>query len=253
MSESNVLRSHLEGEVKRLHGERKMGVIVGILLVVVVCVYMTWLDRQVAYWAQPQNLVLTASGIVESNLPEMKKSAAALIRKQAPEVARDIGKQVSREVPKLVRNMIEKTIDQYAGQLTHFAVDKYTEAFAAILKGAHGDIERAVVENADQERVQLLVKAIEKQFETAQRNVSGGKLDDDPLFKKLEDSHRALQMLNKRLELMAKKSDHSDDRRGDLNKRFIGSFWRYIQQNRPDVNAVDPDALPSDKARKKKR
>ena len=247
MSESNVLRSHLEGEVTRLHGERKMSLIVGVVLILIVIVYMTWLDRQVAYWAQPQNLVMAASGIVESNLPEMKKSAAALIKKQAPEVARDIGKQVSREVPKLVRNMIEKTIDQYTGQLARFAVDKYSEAFEAILEGAHGDIERAVAENADQERVQLLVKAIEKQFETAQRNVNGGKLKEDPLFQKLDESHRALQMLNKRLQMMTKQKDHSGDRRADLNKRFIGSFWRYIQQNRPDVNAVDKDALPAKK------
>lgn len=249
MSDNNVLRSHLESEVTRLHGERKMGLIVGCLLIVIVIIYMTWLDRQVAYWAQPQNLVMAASGIVESNLPEMKKSAEALIKKQAPEVARDIGQQVSREVPKLVRNMIEKTIDQYAGQLTKFAVEKYSEAFAAILEGAHGDIERAVAENADQARVQLLVKAIEKQFETAQRNINGGSLKDDPIFKKLDESHRALQMLNKRLEMMAKNQDHTGDRRADLNKRFIGSFWRYIQQNRPDVNAVDKDALPAKKGK----
>jgi hypothetical protein len=250
MSQSNVLRSHLEGEVTRLHGERKMGVIVGVLLVVIVIAYMSWLDRQVAYWAQPQNLVMAASGIIESNLPEMKKSMAALVRKQAPEVARDIGQQVSREVPKLVRNMIEKTIDQYTGKLTKFAIDKYGEAFEAILKGAHGDIKRAVAEDADQERVLLLVKAIEKQFQEAQRDVNGGKLGEDPIFQKLEESHRALQMLNKRLKMMAQQKDHSADRRSDLNKRFIGSFWRYIQQNRPDVNVDDKDALPSKKGKK---
>lgn len=252
MSESNVLRSHLESEVSRLHSERRNGTIIGIVLVIVVIAYMTWLDRQVAYWAQPQNLVMVASGLVESRLPEMKRSAAAMIKKQAPEVARDIGDQVSREVPKLVRNMIEKTVDQYSGQLTKFAIDKYSEAFTAIIKGAHGDIERAVAENADQERVRLLVKAIEKQFKTAQRNISGGKLSEDPLFKKLEESHRALQMLDKRLKMMASAKDHSNDRRADLNKRFIGTFWRFVQQNRPDVNIVDKNALPDSKAKKKK-
>lgn len=250
MSQSNVLRSHLESEVTRLHADRKMSVIVGILAAVIVVVYMSWLDRQVTYWSQPQNLVMAASGIVDSNLPEMKRSMAALVRKQAPDVARDIGKQVSREVPKLVRNMVEKTIDQYTGQLTKFAIDKYSEAFEAILQGAHGDIQRAVAENADQERVQLLVKAIEKQFRAAQRDVNGGKLKEDPIFKKLEESHRALQMLNKRLKMMASSKDHSKDRRTDLNKRFIGSFWRYIQQNRPDVNSVDKDALPAKKGKK---
>ncbi|GEM_PF-2995864 len=249
MSE-NILRSHLEGEVKKLHKERKMGTIIGILLVVVVFAYMTWIDRQVAKWSQPQNLVMAASGIVESNLPGMKRSMAALIKKQAPEVARDIGKQVSREVPKLVRNMIEKTIDDYTTKLATYAVDKYSEAFEAIMKGAHGDIERAVAENADQERVQLLVRAIEKQVQTAQRNMSGGSLKDDPIFKKLEDSHLALEGFNKRLRGMARQQDKSGDRREQLTKRFIGTFWRYIQQNRPDVNADEPDAKKAKKAKK---
>lgn len=247
MSDNSVLRTHLENEVTKLHGQRRMGAIVGGLLVLFVFGYMTWIGSIVTYWAKPQNLVLAASGIVESNLPHMQKSAEAWIKSEAPKVAKHIGQQVNREVPKLVRNMIEKTIDQYAGDLAKYAVDKYSDAFSSIIKGAHGDIERAVAENADQARVTLLVNAIEKQVATAQRNMSGGSLKDDPLFKKLDDSHRALENLNKRLQMMAK-GEKSTDRREQLTTRFLGSFWRYVQQQNPDVNVQDP---PATKGKKK--
>ena len=239
MSDNSVLRAHLEGEVKRLHGERKMGLIIGIIVVLAVFGYMTWISSVVSHWSKPQNLVMVASGIVESNLPDMERSAVAFVKTEAPKLARHIGQQVNREVPKLVRNMIEKTIDQYAGQLAKYAVAKYGEAFDAVVKGAHGDIERAVAENADQARVTLLVNAIQKQVETAQRNLNGGSLKNDPIFQKLEESHRALQNLDKRLQMMSKKGSKKRDRREQLTHRFLGSFWRYVQQQKPDVRIED--------------
>lgn len=240
MSENTVLRGHLEAEVGKLHGERRMGLIIGLILTVIVGGYMTWLDHQVSYWSQPVNLVMTASGMLESNIPAMKSSAKALIRKEAPELTRYVGETVSREVPVLVRNMIEQAVSDYTTQLARLAVVKYTEAFEAVIQGARGDLQQAVTTDVNAERDRLVVQAIEKQLETAIKNVNGGKLSEEPLFKKLEDSHVALANLNKRLAKIADSKPNKLGRRDKLTRRFLGTFWRFVQQENPDVNVKEP-------------
>ncbi len=251
MSDNSVLRNHLESEVNKLHGQRRMGLIIGLILAVVVLLYMAWIDRQVTYWSQPDNLVLTASGVVESNLPSMKRSARAMIRTEAPKLARYVGDTVSREVPVLVRNMVEETVAQYTRKLARFAVDKYSESFAAVIEGARGDIQQAVTTDVNAERDRFVVLALEKQLETAIQNVSKGKLSEDPVFVKLEESHVALANLNKRLAKMASNKDKDLGRRDQLTKRFLGTFWRYVQQENPDARAANEPAGNAGKKGKK--
>lgn len=250
MTDSNVLRGHIESEVTKLYGQRRMGLIVGAILALIVCLYMTWLDRQVTYWSQPANLVMTASGLIEGNIPSMKSSAKAMIRTEAPKLTRYVGDTVSREVPVLVRNMIERTVAEYTGKLARFAVDKYSEAFQAVIEGARGDLQQAVSTDVDAERDRHMVQAIEKQLETAITNVSGGKLADDPLFVQLEQSHVALANLNKRLAKMAAGKPDKLGRRDKLTKRFLGTFWRFVQQENPDVKSVDGSAGSASKKKK---
>jgi len=243
MSESIVLRSHLEREVKRLHGERRNGTIFGALLVLVVCGYMFWLDAQATYWSRPDNLALTSAGVVEAYLPSAKRAAADTIRREAPALARYVGDSVSAEVPRLVREMVASMVTEYADRLADFATTKYVDAFSALIVEAKGDIKQALDTDVNQDQEALVVKAIEAQFQAMGKRVEDGDLGGDPLFVQIEKSHQALANLNARLRKLVAQDDAKTSRHDKLSKRFLGTFWRFVQQENPDVKASDdPDA-----------
>ncbi|MCB9739085.1 MAG: hypothetical protein H6747_07440 [Deltaproteobacteria bacterium] len=239
MSDAKILRSHLESEVVRLHKERRSGLIFGALMVLIVAGYMTWLDRQFVYWTKPDNMAMTATGLVEAYIPSMKRSASETVRTEAPALARYVGDSVSAEVPRLVREMIASMISQYSDKLADYAVDRYTDAFKSIIDGARTDIAKAIETDSNQEQERLVVVAIEKQIDLMSKQVAEGSLTQDPLYAQIEASHQALANLNGRLGKLIAKSDKSATRKDKLTKRFLGTFWRFVQQENPDVKASD--------------
>lgn len=239
MSDAKILRSHLESEVVRLHKERRSGLIFGALMVLLVAGYMTWLDRQFVYWTKPDNMAMTAAGLVEAYIPSMKRSASETVRTEAPALARYVGDSVSAEVPRLVREMIASMVSQYSDRLADYAVDRYTDAFKSIIDGARTDIAKAIATDSNQEQERLVVVAIEKQIDLMSKQVAEGSLTQDPLYKQIEQSHQALANLNGRLGKLIAKSDKSATRKDKLTKRFLGTFWRFVQQENPDVKASD--------------
>ncbi|MEY3015111.1 MAG: hypothetical protein RIT45_3846 [Pseudomonadota bacterium] len=242
MQDTTILRSHLEAEVARLHKERRGGLILGVVLVLIVAGYMTWLDRQFAYWTQPDNLATTAAGFVESYIPTMKRTASDTVRAEAPALARYVGDQVSAEVPRLVRGMIESMVVQYSDKLASYAADRYAEAFRAVIDGAKTDIARAAATDNNAEQERLVVVAIEKQLDLAAKQVDEGALGKDPLYVQLAQSQLALANLNRRLQQLIQRSDKDATRKDKLTKRFLGTFWRFVQQENPDAAASDAPA-----------
>jgi hypothetical protein len=236
---TGVLRSHLEGELDRLHKERRTALVLGALVVALVAGYCLWLDRQAAYWSKPDHLALTAAGLVEASLPSLKRTAADTIRSEAPALARYVGESVSAEVPRLVRGMVGTMVTQYSGSLADYAARRYGEAFKALIDGARTELAAAAATDDNDEQQRLVVAAIERQVRALGAQVEGGSLNADPLFKQIEASHQALANLNARLQRMVKQSDRGASRKDKLTKRFLGTFWRFVQQENPDVKAED--------------
>jgi hypothetical protein len=198
--------------------------------------YMASFVKEVS---QPTNLAELAAGVVETNLPAMTQATEAMIKRETPRMIEFVGDTVSREVPLLLRNMVEKATSDYSGKLAVFAVGKYSEAFDAVVTGTRTDIERAVQTDIDTDREKFIRQALDKQLEMAIQNLGKGQMGDDPLFQKIEESHVALGNLNKRLRTMSKADPKKMGRRDQLTKRFLGTFWRFIQQENPDVLATD--------------
>ncbi|HAN30448.1 MAG TPA: hypothetical protein DCQ06_02520, partial [Myxococcales bacterium] len=140
----NILRSHLESEVLNLHKTRRNGLIVGIILIVVVFGYMSWINSKWNYVTQPSNLAQFSAGVVLDNLPALRMGAEEMLTKQAPALAQYVGDTVSHEAPKLIGGMVSSMVTQYTGKLAGFAADKYSDAFKAIIEGAKTDIAKAV-------------------------------------------------------------------------------------------------------------
>ncbi len=237
MTEKGIARIHIENEVMKLYRSRRNNLVALAVVVILVAAYLTWIDREISYWSQPQNIVLTASGVVESNIPAMKRSAEALIRQEAPRLARHVGNTVSREVPVLIRNMLEQAVLDYSRKLADLAVVRYTEAFEGVVRGTLGDLSQILEIKVDAERERRIVLALEKQFQTTLRNLESGQ-GEDTLEQKLAQSHIALRNLHEKLQKVAAQDDSKVGRRDQLTRRFLGTFWRYMQQENPDIKAT---------------
>ncbi len=245
---ATVLRAHLEGEVTRLHRERRNGLIFGGLAVLLVILYSLWISAQATYWSRPDNLALTAAGLVEAYIPSMKRAAVETVQREAPALAIYVGDQVSSEVPRLIREMVSAIITEYAEKLTDFAATKYVEAFATLIQETRAELQQAVAAEAPAEQELLVAKALERQFQAMGKKVEEGELQSDPLFVQIEKSHQALANLNKRLQKLISQDDRNVPRKDKLTKRFLGTFWRFVQQENPDVKVEgDGVAAPAGK------
>ena len=68
-------------------------------------------------------------------------------------------------------------------------------------------------------------------------NADKGKGGKDTLEEQLANSHLALRSLHKKLKVVAAQDDSKVGHRDQLTRRFLGTFWRYMQQENPDVKA----------------
>ena len=247
----NILRSHLESEVLKMYKDRRNGLILGVVLVVVVFGYMSFISSKWDYVTQPQNLAQFSAGVVLDNLPALRSGAEEMLSKQAPALATYVGDSVTNEVPKLVSGMVGSMVTQYTGKLAGYAVNKYSEAFKAVIDSAKADIAKAVKTDNNEEQERAVVAALEKQMEALGKRVDDGELNKDPLFKQIEESHVALAQLNDRLKAVTSKKDSKLNRKDKLTKRFLGTFWRFVQQENPDVVVPADDKGGKKKAGKK--
>ncbi len=236
---AHLLRSHLEGEVTRLHRERRNSLIFGGLAVLFVTLYGLWFSDQATYWSRPDNLALTAAGLVEAYLPSAKRAAVETVQREAPALAIYVGDQVSAEVPRLVREMVAAMIGEYAEKLSDFAATKYIEAFETLIQATRAELQQAIAAEAPAEQELLVAKALERQFQALGKKVEEGELQSDPLFVQIEKSHQALANLNKRLQKLIAQDDRKVTRKDKLTKRFLGTFWRFVQQENPDVKVEE--------------
>ncbi len=237
-----VLRNHLEAEVMRLHKERRNGLIFGTVMILVVLGYMSWINNKWSYVTKPANVAQFSAGVVLDNLPALRTGAEKLLAQQAPQLAKYVGDTVTQQVPKLVSQMVGSLVTRYTGSLSKFAVDKYTEAFKSIVENTKGDIAKAVASENNDVQELAVVAAIEKQVTALGTRVDAGELTKDPLFKQIEEGHVALAQLNERLRKVIAQDDKKSNRKDKLTKRFLGTFWRFVQQENPDVVVEDAAA-----------
>jgi hypothetical protein len=232
-----VLRHHLTGEVAKLHTQRKRLAITGVALIVLVFGYMTWLYAQVSYFSKPDNLATMAEGFVIASLPEAERATENMIKTEVPRLVKFLGDTVVREVPTKLRQELERMVLDYSRTLAMYAVKQFNEAFEALLIGAREDIDRAIKTEVDSERVVLVANAVQKQVELAVTKVKATDVGDEPLFVKLEQSHKALVNLNVRLQKLAERTDNAPHKE-QLERRFISAFWRFAQQQNPEIKAT---------------
>lgn len=237
---TEILRGHLEAEVLRLHKARRTTLIASIVVVLIVLAYTSWMYSMVRYFTKPENLAMTVSGLVESQIPNLKHSVSTAIKTQAPSLAKHIGHLIRDEVPAQLRKLVETAADDAANQVAREAAKSYTAALNGVVRDAKAEIAEAVAAKTDEDQRLALFAAVQKQMDTAMKSKDTESVDHEGVFAKLQKAGDTLVRINKKLTLYAGTDDAKLTRNDKQTKRFISTFWRYVQQEYPDAKAGGP-------------
>jgi len=237
------LRAYVEDNIKGKHGRRRNATVVGLIMNILVLGYLSWMHSQVSYVTQPDNLVAAASGLVIGNIPTMKQSAVAAIKVEAPNVATFVADAIRNEVPGMIRGQLEAMILEYTTALAGYAAEQYNTSFAEIIDLAEPEIKKAIVAKSDSERDIVVMQFLDKQVDVAVKNLNGKEPGNDPTLSKINASHSALVALNKRVKDVTGSGGNAP-RKTQLEKRFLYTLWRFIQNEYPDITEA-PDEEPA--------
>ena len=250
MTTALTLRGHLEGEVLRLHTARRNMTIASALLIFVVLVYTTWLYSFIRTITKPENLALAVSGMIESQIPSLKQSISTTLKAEAPALARHLGSVLRNDVPAQLKAAVETAATDASIQVAKEAANQYREALAAVIEGAKGEIADAVAAPNEEEATAALFQAVQKHMDAAMKKQDEHDLAKDGVFAKLEQAGRTLIKINEKLSKYAGTDDAKLTEKDRKTKRFLSTFWRYVQQEYPDAKISATD-VPDDSSKKK--
>ncbi len=234
-------RDYLVNDFKSLHKQRRNVAIGSIVLVVVVFGYMTWLWSAVRYIVQPDNLASAMAGYVETSLPDWKRSAKAVVKEEAPKLAKFMGNAVVTDLPPVLRTAIENMVMEYTAEIAGIATKNLNSAFEDMLTGAKEQLRQAATSGVEEEQAAIMARALDQQIDKASKAESANPFDEQ-LALKLEKSQQALTKLNDKLERLLDPKREPDTRRGKLERRFMVTFWRFMQQENPDLRVKEAPA-----------
>lgn len=246
---SEILRGHLETEVKALYVSRRNTLIASIVVVLIVLGYTTWMYAMVRHFTKPDNLAMLVSGVVEAQIPGLKQSATSALKAQAPALAKHLGNMIRNDVPAHMRKLVEDASNDAANQVAKEAGKSYLAILTTVVKDAKAEVTDAVQAKTDEDARLALFAAIQKHIDTAMKTKDETGMDNEGVFEKLQRAGDTLVKINQKLEIYAGTSDHKLSAKDRKTKRFLGTFWKFVQQEYPDAKQGD---LPDGETPKKK-
>ncbi len=237
-----TLRGHLEAEVTRLYTARRNALIATIVVVTIVLGYTSWLYAMVRHFTQPDNLSMLVSGMVEAQIPGLKKSASAAILAETPALAKHVGNLIRNDVPQQMRKLVDSGSNDAANQVAKEAAKVYMTALQTVVTDAKAEVTEAVAAKTDDESRAALFAAVQTHMDTALKAQEDTGFADEGVFDKLQKAGDTLVRINKKLEVYAGASDKQLSTKDKKTKRFIGTFWRFVRQEYPDAKqGGEPD------------
>lgn len=232
---TEILRGHLEHEVTRLYTARRNGLIAAIVVLTIVLGYTSWLYAMVRHFTKPDNLAMLVSGMVEAQIPGLKKSASSAIKAEAPALAKHMGNMIRNDVPAQMRKMVDTAADDAANQVAKEAAKTYLAAIDSVVKNAKAEVAEATEAKSDDEARSALFAAVQKHMDAALKEREETGLVTEGVYDKLERAGATLVRINHKLELYAGTHDKDLSPKDRKTKKFIGTFWRFVRQEYPDA------------------
>jgi hypoxanthine-guanine phosphoribosyltransferase len=129
-----AINEQLQADIKKKRNSMIVSIIGGIILMIIVLFYFSWIKGMIKEVIQPEGLMMMAGGKVKSLLPQLSKDMEEQLKAQAPTIAKYSSEQVLLAIPEgrvfLEKEFIMKTeeaMDQFIGEFDKVVTEALEE------------------------------------------------------------------------------------------------------------------------------
>jgi len=194
---------------------RRTTLVVGIILVVIIFSYMTWLTMRIKEYTDPKLLAETIDAVVAQ--PAVKELETTL-KAEAPEIIRGLREEAVRYIPEL-RVALEKKILTYADQMAAKLESKADEIVVEAIKKHKADLAPLVQAAA----VPGNAEKLEAAFRDSLEDLIGPKLDEV-----IGEFNRTMVMIESRLNRYVTTPEDKLLPEEPLQKRLIQEVLNFL-------------------------
>ena len=228
-----TLESQIRSQIGRTQAATRTVLVVGIIVIVVIFGYMTWLSGLVKDLAQPAELAETLVLTAVNQIPKAVEDIKASLKEQAPENVGRVREMLMEQVPILrgkAEEMAAMAVDRLVDQL-NAKVDQVVKEVVTMHKKELEPLIKAAASDDPKD-----VAALEKAFTESLQQTIGPKLDEV-----MTEYDRAMIVLRYRLKRLAQ-PDAKLTIEEKFEKEAIISLMTFIQEAM-EKGVIDPDAV----------
>lgn len=225
LGEAEVLAEHVRAELRRTEQSFRMGVAVIVLLCLGMTAYFHWMKGQVAEILEPSDLAHFAVSEVSRTIPAGREALEKSLEEAAPELIRTAMETVLDEaIPKL-RSEGERMLTIQAADLINVTAKAASDIFEEVVKAKASELAEHKDAGPGLYTSEAFVADLGATIHTRIGSGLDGRLRDRE--DAIAASAQALKNVNAHLEQLA--DTESTDRRDRLTRRFVTSWWTFLQ------------------------
>jgi hypothetical protein len=231
----NDMKGYLHEELDELARSTRLMAIALVVLSALTIGYFEWMKGMTAEALKPASISTLVVSEVKRNIPTATQALQTNLTRAAPEVVAFIGTSILNEVLPMMTEAATALFRDYSRELTGFGTLAIVKMFGQIVKDHKVALAKAkdTAEPAFYERdrvVEGLNGFIEVEL--------GRRMTESPeesLGTKLKESLNALNNINLRLQELAAK--RKLDRKEELGKRLITTWWTFLNREQAHDSA----------------
>lgn len=168
-----TLESQMRAQIARTQSGARAILVIGIIIVAIIFIYMTWLTNRFSEYADPVELAGMVEAEVSGRIPEVMTNLETTLTKSAPDNVKYVLDDLLSKLPALrerAEEAVLQLVDQFGDQLDQ----KVDEIVAEMLEAKKTELDPLIEAAATKGDVVELEKAFRESLET----MIGPKMDE---------------------------------------------------------------------------
>ena len=194
--------SQINSDIKRKKNTMLVSVVGGIILLIIVFIYFSWIKGLIQEVLEPKGLMLMGRDKIERMLPEVSKNLEESLKKEAPNIAKYSSQQILLAIPdgrKYLENQFimktEEAIDSLVTEFDKMVSDALMEnrsTITAFMRDASDPVKK-------EQLTQDIYQSLKLQF------------SQDDIKPDIDSYTKALQNLNKKIKYLYEEEDLTEE------------------------------------------
>jgi len=211
------LESRIRAQIARTQSGARAVLVIGIILIAIVFIYLTWLTAEYRKYSDPQVLAETTLALVQPTVDNMIDNLEDNLEKSAEDNVDYVLNQLLERLPSLrmrAETAVADLVDQFADRLD----EKVDEIVAEMLEQKKAELDPLIEAAAEEGQAEALAEAFRESLE----ETLGPKLDEV-----LVEYDAALRAVDERLDMLLQ-PDEKLTAEQRLEKEIIAAILVFI-------------------------